>query len=140
MNCISDTGFIVARWSKHQARRDWAVRCWEQAALPMLTSAANLQEAGWLLKNHAIILRMVCDGDLLPILDFEKEAVRLHELASDYSPRMDVADAAIVRLSELYPHHTVLTVDREDFSIYRRHRTEVLPCDFGPALNVRREA
>ena len=136
MNFIADTGFIVARWSKHKLRRDWAAHCWEKAALPVLTSAANLQEAGWLLNNHEIILRMVRDGDLHPILDFEKESLRLHELAAQYQPRMDVADAAIVRLSEIYPHHTVLTVDREDFSIYRRNQTQAVPCDFGPALKL----
>jgi predicted nucleic acid-binding protein len=136
VNFIADTGFIVARWSKHQTRRNWATRCWEKAALPVLTSAANLQEAGWLLENHEIILRMVRDGDLHPILDFEKESIRLHELAAQYHPRMDVADAAIVRLSELYPHHTILTVDRGDFSVYRRNRGQELPCDFGPALKL----
>ena len=136
MNFIADSGFIVALWSKGKARRDWAQRCWEKATLPVLTSAANLQEAGWLLGDHATILRLVTVGDLHPVLDFEKESARLHELASDYHPRMDVADAAIVRLSELYPHHTVLTVDREDFSIYRRNRTQALPCDFGPALKL----
>ena len=102
----------------------------------MLTSAANLQESGWLLKNHAIILRMVHDGDLAPVLDFEKESQRLHELAAHYRPRMDAADAAIVRLSEIYPHHTVLTVDREDFTIYRRNQKQPLPCDFGPAVKL----
>lgn len=132
MNFIADTGFIVSRWAKDRGRQARALRCWETAALPMLTSAANLQEAGWLLKNHEIILRMVRDGDLNPVLNFEKEAARLHELLVDYHSRMDVADAAIVRLSELYPHHTILTVDREDFSIYRHNQTQKLPCDFGP--------
>lgn len=136
MNFIADTGFIVARWSKHAPRRDWALHVWEKASLPVLTSAANLQEAGWLLKNHAIILRMVADGDLHPVLDFETEASRLHELAAHYHPRMDVADAAIVRMSEIYPHHTILTVDREDFTVYRRNQTQKLPCDFGPAINL----
>jgi predicted nucleic acid-binding protein len=134
VNFIADTGFIVSRWAKQKARREWASRCWEKAALPMLTSAANLQEAGWLLENSEIILRMVRDGDLAPVLDFEKESFRLHELAEQYQPRMDIADAAIVRLSELYPHHTILTVDRTDFSVYRRNQTQALPCDFGPAI------
>lgn len=134
MNYIADTGFIVARWSKNPARRAWAMGCWEKAALPLLTSAANLQEAGWLIGNHEIILRMVKDGDLQPGLDFTKESRRLHELAEDYLPNMDAADAAIVRLSELYPHHTVLTVDREDFKIYRRNGKQSIPCDFGPEI------
>jgi hypothetical protein len=132
MNFIADSGFIVARWSKSPARRQWAVEKWEQAALPMLTSAANLQEAGWLLDNHEIVLRMVKDGDLNPVLDFEKESLRLHQLAQAYCPRMDAADAAIVRLSEIFPAHLVLTTDREDFEVYRRNRRQIIPCDFGP--------
>jgi predicted nucleic acid-binding protein len=134
VNYIADSGFIVALWSKDKARREWAKRCWEKATLPMLTSAANLQEAGWVFGDHATILRMVMLGDLNPILDFETESLRLHQLAAQYHPRMDVADAAIVRLSELYPHHTILTVDREDFIIYRRNQKQPLPCDFGPPI------
>ncbi len=133
MDFIADSGFIVSRWSKTPRRRQWAIRLWEQATLPMLTSAANLQEAGWLLENHEIILRMVKDGDLRPALDFEREAKALHALTEAYAPRMDVADAAIVRLSELFPRHQVLTVDKTDFGIYRRHRTQAISCIFPPA-------
>jgi len=133
MDFIADSGFIVSRWSKSSRRRQWAIRLWEQATLPVLTSAANLQEAGWLLENHEIILRMVKDGDLRPALDFEREAKALHALAEAYAPRMDLADAAIVRLSELFPAHQVLTVDKTDFGIYRRHRREAIPCIFPPS-------
>ena len=34
---------------------------------------------------------------------------------------MDLADASIVVLSERHPRSKVLTVDRKDFSIYRRN-------------------
>ncbi len=34
---------------------------------------------------------------------------------------MDLADAAIVVMSELHAHCRVLTVDRKDFTVYRRH-------------------
>jgi uncharacterized protein len=132
MDFIADSGFIVSRWSKTLRRRQWAISLWERATLPMLTSAANLQEAGWLLENHEIILRMVKDGDLRPVLEFEREAPALHVLAEAYAPRMDIADAAIVRLSELFPSHQVLTVDKTDFRIYRRNRTQPIPCVFPP--------
>ncbi len=132
MHFIADSGFIVSRWSKTPARRRWAIAVWERAELPMLTSAANLQEAGWLLEHHEVVLRMVRDGDLLPALDFAREAKALHALAEAYAPRMDIADAAIVRLSELYPSHQVLTVDQEDFRVYRRNRNQMIPCLFPP--------
>ena len=52
MQFIADSGFIVSRWSKTPRRKQWAIRHWETATLPMLTSAANLQAAGWLLLRH----------------------------------------------------------------------------------------
>jgi len=40
---------------------------------------------------------------------------------------MDLADATLVRLSELFDDCRVLTVDRQDFSVYRRHGRQVIP-------------
>ena len=104
-----------------------------KAALPLLTSASNLQEAGWLLNNHAYPIQMALDGDLEITLDTQEEANALHGLISKYADRMDLADASIVRLSELYPRAKVLTVDKTDFKIYRRFGREHIPCDFPPA-------
>jgi len=130
MQAIADSGFIVAIWSKTPARRQWA-RAWlAKAALPLLTSAPNLQEAGWLLDNPAYPIQMVLDGDLEVALDTQEEANALHGLISKYSGRMDLADASIVRLSELHPRAKVLTVDKTDFRIYRRFGREQIPCDF----------
>lgn len=130
MNAIADTGFIVAIWSKTPARRQWARHWLGKAALPLLTATANLQEAGWLLNNHAYPIQMVLDGDLEIALDTQEEANALHGLISKYGGRMDLADASIVRLSELHPRAKVLTVDKTDFKIYRRFGRENIPCDF----------
>jgi predicted nucleic acid-binding protein len=132
MDAIADTGLIVAIWSKTPARRQWARDWLGKAALPLLTSAANLHEAGWLLDNHAYPIRMVLDGDLEIALDVQEEANALHGLTSKYRERMDLADACIVRLSELHPRAIVLTVDKADFKIYRRFGREQIPCDFPP--------
>ena len=40
--------------------------------------------------------------------------------------RMDLADASIVVMSELHTRCQVLTVDRKDFSIYRRNERQVI--------------
>jgi uncharacterized protein len=132
MRAIADTGLIVAIWSKTPARRRWAREWFGQAELPLLTAAANLQEAGWLLNNHIYPMQMVLDGDLELALDTQAEANALHRLISKYKDRMDLADASIVRLSELHPRAKVLTVDRTDFKIYRRFGRETIPCDFPP--------
>ena len=132
MQAIADTGFIVAIWSKTPARRQWAREWLAKFTLPLLTSTANLQEAGWLLNNHAYPIQMVLDGDLEVALDTQQEANALHGLISKYADRMDLADASIVRLSELHPRAKVLTVDKTDFKIYRRFGRENIPCDFPP--------
>lgn len=38
-----------------------------------------------------------------------------------------LADLCLIRLSELFPGHSIITVDREDFRIYRRNKREVIP-------------
>jgi predicted nucleic acid-binding protein len=51
----------------------------------------------------------------------------LHDLAVRYADRRpDFADLCLIRMSELYPHHTVLTVD-DDFRLYRRYKWEAIP-------------
>jgi len=39
----------------------------------------------------------------------------------------DLADLCLIRMSELSPRHVVITVDREDFRIYRRKKRETIP-------------
>ena len=75
---------------------------------------------------------MVLDGDLEVALNTQTEAAALQTLISKYEERMDLADASIVRLSELHPRARVLTVDKGDFKIYRRFGRGHIPCDFPP--------
>jgi hypothetical protein len=52
----------------------------------------------------------------------------LEAMAKRYADRQpDLADLCLVRLSELHPRHSVITVDREDCSIYRRNRRDAIP-------------
>jgi hypothetical protein len=54
-------------------------------------------------------------------------------LAAKYADSpMDLADACIVRMSELHRHCKVWTVDRADFLAYRRHGRQPVPCEFPP--------
>ena len=48
---------------------------------------------------------------------------RIRELMIKYADRpMDLADAALVRVSEREGIRKILTVDRNDFTVYRLHR------------------
>jgi hypothetical protein len=46
----------------------------------------------------------------------------------------DTGFLCLVRIGELYPGHSVLTVDRTDFRIYRRNKREAIPLICPPAL------
>jgi predicted nucleic acid-binding protein len=39
---------------------------------------------------------------------------------------MSLADACLVRMSEIYPNSSILTLD-SDFTIYRKHRHQIIP-------------
>ena len=56
---------------------------------------------------------------------------RIRELMGKYAHRrMDLADAALVRVAEREGIRKIFTVDREDFSIYRLHgrvRPNIIP-------------
>ncbi len=43
---------------------------------------------------------------------------------------IDLADACVVRMSELYEDSVVYTVDRKDFIVYRRHGRQPVRCIF----------
>jgi uncharacterized protein len=47
----------------------------------------------------------------------------------------DLADLCLIRMSELHPNLPVVTVDPEDFRIYRRNKREVIPLIVPPGRN-----
>jgi hypothetical protein len=62
-------------------------------------------------------------------LALQDEIERVHQLLLQY-PQMDLADACLVRMSELTPQSQIFTIDRKDFSIYRRFRNKPVPAVF----------
>ena len=55
-------------------------------------------------------------------------------LAKRYADRQpDLADLCLIRMSEIYPRHSVITVDVDDFHVYRRNKREVIPIVAPPA-------
>ena len=59
--------------------------------------------------------------------DLNDHLPQLAALAKRYADRQpDLADLCLIRMSELYPHHRVITADK-DFRVYRRNKREVIP-------------
>ena len=95
--------------------------------LPLWTCEAVLTEAAHLTDKPVVIMAMVADGALKIGLDIEDEAEALKRLLTRYEKRMALADACVVRMSELARECRVFTLDRTDFSVYRRNGRDVIP-------------
>lgn len=134
MNAIADTGFLVAFGNRNDQHHEWAVGIAEQITAPLLTGEAVLAEAAFHLQNVGLVLAMVREGLVEVALDCRDHWPQLEALAQRYADRPpDLADLCVIRLSELHPRHLVLTVDREDFRVYRRNKRETIPAIFPPA-------
>jgi len=125
---IADTGFLVAFANLNDLHHDWAVSIAEQVDEPLLTCEAVLAEAAFHLRDSALVLAMVREGLARVALQSADHARELEALAKRYADREpDLADLCLIRLSETNPRHPVVTVDREDFAVYRRNKREVIP-------------
>jgi hypothetical protein len=93
-----------------------------------LTCEAVLAETAFHLQDVSAVLKMIEDGLAADVFDFNANLAHLALLAERYASRNpDLADVCLIRLSELNPHHHVISIDRKDFSIYRRNKREVIP-------------
>ena len=128
MKGIADTGLLVAFANARDMHHDWAVSVAMQVTEPLLTCEAVLAETAFHLANASVVLAMIDDGLVKLAFDCRQQLPRLRELAKRYADRRpDLADLCLIRMSELYPKHTVITTDEADFRVYRRNKREVIP-------------
>lgn len=132
MKGIADTGFIVAFARRNDQYHGWAVEVAKRITEPLLTCEAVLAEAAFQLESSSYLLALLEDEMLRLAFDCNRNVTALAELARRYGDRNpDLADLCLIRMSELYPRHAVITVD-SDFRLYRRHRREVIPIHAPP--------
>jgi len=128
MKAIADTGLIVAFGNRADRFHTWAVDVAKSLTEPLLTCEAVLAEAAFHLRSVAYVVSLVEDGMLRVAFEMTRHHQRLAQLAQRYQDRHpDLADLCLIRMSELFPRHTVITVDEEDFRIYRRNNRETIP-------------
>lgn len=128
MKGIADTGFLVAFANRNDRHHDWAVSVAEGVTEPLLTCEPVLAEAAFHLQSVPLVLAMVGEGLIVLSFDCGENLAQLAVLARRYADRRpDLADLCLIRMSELYPKHNVVTVDREDFRVYRRNKRETIP-------------
>ena len=128
MRGIADTGFLVALVNSRDSHHEWALRVAEQATEPLLTCEPVLAETAFHLRNVGLVLQMVTEQFLALSFDCNDHLLQLTALAKTYQTRTpDLADLCLIRMSEIYPKHRVITVDTEDFRVYRRNKREIIP-------------
>ena len=128
MKGIADTGFIVAFARRNDRHHKWAVDVAKGITEPLLTCEAVLAESAFHLESSSYVLSLLQDEMLRIAFDCNRNIEQLSELADRYQNRKpDLADLCLIRMSELYPRHTVITVDENDFRVYRRNKREVIP-------------
>lgn len=128
MKGIADTGFLVAFVNRGDAHHEWALHLASQITEPLFTCEAVLAETAFHLRDVALVLAMLQDGLVSLAFDCNEHLPQLSSLAKRYRDRQpDLADLCLIRMSELYPKHSVITVDRADFRVYRRNKRDAIP-------------
>jgi len=98
-------------------------------APPLLTSEAVLTETVYFLREDRLevepLFQLLERGAVQIDFDLAGHWRRVRTLMMRY-PRMDLADATIVVMTELHPRCQVLTIDRKDFTTYRRNDRQVI--------------
>ena len=128
---LLDSGPLVAFLDRKDCSHRWAYEQMGVLQPPLLTCEPVLTETCFLLQrgtgNPTLVLQALQQGTLQVAFDVETEAAALENLMRRYTDLpMSLADACLVRLSELHQDSRVFTLDR-DFALYRRHGRQVIP-------------
>ena len=128
---LLDTGPLVAAFRRPEDKdpfTPWAAKLLRSLPYPLFTCDAVLTEAAHFLRSPTKLLEALRRGLLVSQFDTQTAAPRLAELVEKYADRsMDFADACLVYMSEQTRDCKVVTIDRADFVVYRRHGRESIP-------------
>jgi predicted nucleic acid-binding protein len=118
-------GWINGRDQWH----DWCIRTLDSLQPPLITCEAVVAEAAWNLgkSREAVdsLFELVDVGALRIVELLPEHTPHIRALVAKY-PQMDFCDAAIVRLSEIFPRAKVITIDSAHFTVYRRFGNKTL--------------
>ena len=129
-NVIADAGFLVALLSRRDSHHAWAVANAAGHPPPWSCCEAVLSEAfhllgppgrpalSGLLRRRAVVSAFDLAKDMQPVLTLMQKYANVP---------MSLADACLVRMTEMCADPIILTTDR-DFRIYRRHSRQMVPC------------
>lgn len=129
---IADTGLLKALLDTDDLAHAWGIAQFQEHA-PFVTCDAVLVELAFVLGSPIPGLQLLQRDDLILDFNLAAEFRPVLDLLHKYRDRkMDLADACLVRMTELNAQSKIWTVDRADFSVYRRHGRQAVPCEFQP--------
>jgi predicted nucleic acid-binding protein len=128
---ILDTGPWVALLCRDDAHHAWAKAQFAQHAAPFLTCEAVVAETCFLLTRSGFdpskALTLVERGVVRIAMSLTEQLAAVRALFERYdNVPASLADACLVRMSELHEPCRVMTLD-SDFLIYRRHGRKIIP-------------
>jgi predicted nucleic acid-binding protein len=128
---LLDTGPLVSFLASGLSHHLWVVEQWKRLSPPLLTCEPVVTEAAFLLsrvgRDADAVFELLERGVIRIALSMQEERADLRALMRRYRSRpMSLADACLVRLSEIHNSAEVLTLD-SDFRFYRRHGNKVIP-------------
>jgi predicted nucleic acid-binding protein len=126
-----DSGPLVAYLNRNDEFHEWAVETLDALGAPLHTCESVASEACFLLRGvrsgPQAVLALASRGRLKIDFRLDAEIAAVERLIAKYaSVPMSLADACLVRMTELHSDTTVVTLDR-DFTVYRRHGRGVVP-------------
>lgn len=132
---LLDTGAWVGYLLKDDQYHGWAKQAMSRYT-GFLTCEAVLSEVSFLLRGTSVPshtpVAMLGSGAIRLGFALGEEHERVLAIMQRY-PQASLADACLVRLSELHPGADVVTTDETDFSVYRRIKRGIVPF-YGPTL------
>jgi len=129
-NVLVDAGFVLALIDRRDTHHAWAVTQSAKFARPWYTCEAAASEAFHLLGSEGVgpLGTLFRRGSLRAAFHFDEHAEAVLRLMDKYADvPMSFADACLVRMTETFADPILLTTD-SDFTIYRRHSRQVVPC------------
>ena len=135
INYLIDAGPLVALLDRRDQWHRWSASILGVLDEQLLTTETVIAEACHHLHAyrpalHALI-SLVAERRIALFSPLSHRPERVGILLEKY-PLMDVGDATLVILSELYPRARLITTDTRDFTVYRRRDGKPVPCLMPP--------
>ena len=128
---IIDTGPLIAIIDQRDAQHRWAIDQLKVLEPPFITCEAVVSESLFLLSSARqgvpTLLQMIQEDLIRVAFNLDEHLTAVTRLITKYHDvPMSLADASLVRMSELHDRARIFTLD-SDFKRYRRHGRQAIP-------------